>query len=481
MSTITEPARTVTVRSTVDVVVCGGGVSGCMAALAAARSGAQTLVIEGHGFLGGVLTAAMVNGVGGWQFDIDGAPLIDGIPLETITRIHLASGHDDEHGRAFMARLARNRGAPGDYRDGGLGCYWVGTNPEAAKFVYDQMMIESGVELLLHAQTVQPLVDDDRVIGVVVESKNGREAVLAQVVIDCTGDGDIAVRAGAAYDIGRPEDGACQPMTMMYTVGNAPRPPLWFGPPEQDPEPHPLRRNRFTGAVAEARQRGIIEQNPNDLFCAATPVDPSDPSVCTVNFTRVQGRLSCDADALTVAEVEGRAQVQEAIAFQQAYIPGHEQAYLINTAAHIGIRESRRIRGDYCLTGDDVLGGAHFDDAVARGIYLLDIHNPAEIAKPSALILLDQPYSIPYRCLLPVGIDGLLVAGRCISGDHIALASYRVQSHAMAIGQAAGTAAALSVQQRCSPRQLDVHLLRDSLRAAGANVGDAAAGRECAR
>ncbi|MFW5750699.1 MAG: FAD-dependent oxidoreductase, partial [Planctomycetota bacterium] len=156
-----------------------------------------------------------------------------------------------------------------------------------------------------------------------------------------------------------------------------------------------------------------------------------------------------------------------------AYIPGHELAYLINPAAHIGIRESRRIRGDYRLTGDDVRGGAHFDDAIARGIYLLDIHNPAEIARPSALILLDQPYSIPYRCLLPVGIDGLLVAGRCISGDHIALASYRVQSHAMAIGQAAGTAAALSVHQRCSPRRLDIHLLRDSLRAAGANVGDA--------
>lgn len=481
MKTIHEPGRQVPIRAQVDVVVCGGGVSGCMAALAAARNGARTLVIEGHGFLGGVLTAALVNGVGGWQFDLDGEPLIGSIPLEAIARIHLASGHDDDAGRERMARLARNRGGPGDYRDGGLGCYWVGTNPEAAKFVYDQMMAESGVQVLLHTQTVRPIVRDGQVGGVFVENKNGCEAVLAQVVIDCTGDGDIAVRAGADYDIGRPEDAACQPMTMMYTVGNAPRPQLWFGAPEDDPESDPLRRNRFSGAVAEARERGIIEQNPNDLFCAATPVDPSDPSVCTVNFTRVQGRLASDADALSAAEIEGRAQVQEAIAFQRAYIPGHEQAYLINTAAHIGIRESRRIRGDYSLTGDEVLGGAHFDDAIARGIYLLDIHNPAEVAKPSALILLDQPYSIPYRCLLPVGLEGLLVAGRCISGDHLALASYRVQSHAMALGQAAGTAAALSVREHCLPRQLDPQILRNSLREAGANVGDAVAGRTVGR
>jgi hypothetical protein len=171
--------------------------------------------------------------------------------------------------------------------------------------------------------------------------------------------------------------------------------------------------------------------------------------------------------------VLGRRQVQEAIRFMRRHMAGGTECALISIAAQIGIRESRRILGDYVLTGRDVQTAARFPDAITRGIYTLDIHNPTEVGKPSTLIELEKPYDIPYRCLLPRGIDGLLVAGRCISGDSVALSSYRIQSHCMAMGQAAGTAAAMAAAGKASPRQLNVQALRRVLTENGANVGDA--------
>lgn len=462
---VTEPERRVPVRREVSVLVCGGGAAGAIAALAAAKQGASVALIEHHGFLGGVNTAACVNGVGGWQYDLDGRPLISGLPLDVMLRIAELGG-----GTAGVRRRMQPVEKP-DYRDGGLGCYWLHTEPEATKLALDRMMAEAGVDVLLHAQVAMPIMDGNRIQGAFVESKNGREAILADVVVDCTGDGDIAARAGAGFAIGRPEDGACQPMTKMFSVAKSNVPSLWYGDPEDDPEPDPLMRNRFEGAISKAREEGEFVLNPNDIICAASPVCAGDSNIRSVNFTRVQGRLSCDANDLSAAEVEGREQVREAVRFMRKYVPGCEDASLLSTAPQIGIRESRRITGDYELTGEDVRGGADFDDAVARGIYLLDIHNPSDIGKPSALILLDAPYSIPYRCLLPKGIEGLLVAGRCISGDHIALASYRVQSHCMAIGQAAGTAAALASRGGVSPRGLSANALRLQLQKDGANVG----------
>ncbi len=465
MRFIQERSRDIRVRREVDVAICGGGVSGVVAALSAARQGASVALVESHGFLGGTNTAAQVNGVGGWQYDLDGAPLIDGVPLEIMGRIAELGGDRD-----VVDRIKTPVENP-DYKAGGLGCFWLRTNPEHTKLVLDRMMAEAGVYVLLHASATEPILSNSQILGVLVESKSGREAILAKVSVDCTGDGDIAARAGAEFAIGRPEDNACQPMTMIYTVANAQQPRLWYGAREHDPEADPLRRNRYEAAVRVARERGEFVRNPNDVFCAATPLDVADPSTLAVNFTRVQGRLSTDADALTQAEIEGREQVQEAVAFMRKYMPGCENAYLASTAPHIGIRESRRILGDYVLTGDDVRGSADFDDGIARGIYLLDIHNPTDYGRPSSLVLLDAPYSIPYRSLLPRGLDGLLLAGRCISGDHIALASFRVQSHAMAIGQAAGTAAALAAGTGTQPRRLDVDLLRRTLIAAGANLG----------
>jgi hypothetical protein len=450
----------------VDVLVCGGGCAGATAALAAARQGARVALAEQAGFCGGAHTLAGVNGVGGWQYDLDGRPLIDGIPLEIARTVADAGGAEPGQ----VERLSRPRPGGPDYRDGGLGCYWVAASPEIMKLVLDRMLTAAGVAVLLHASAVMPIVENGRVRGCFIESKSGRQAILADVTIDCTGDGDIAARAGAPFEIGRSADNACQPMTKIFTVGNADVGHLWYSTDKPDPEPDSLVRNRYREAIELARQRGEIDLIPNDILCAATPINPADPRTRMVNFTRIQNVSAVDADDLTRAEIIGREQVREAVAFLRKYVRNSRDAYLIATAG-LGIRESRRIMGEYVLTGEDVRTSRSFDDQVVRGIYLLDIHNPDEVGKPSVLEMLDAPYGIPYRCLLPQGLDGLLLAGRCISGDHVAHASYRIQSHCMAMGQAAGTAAAMAVRHGISARDLSAEELRERLTADGANVG----------
>ena len=467
IETVEEPASRIPVRATVNVLICGGGTAGCVAALAAARQGATVFLVEAMPFMGGAHTAAQINGIGGWQYELDRRPLIDGIPLEIMRRLAALGGAPEK----LVSSLSTPRSSPPDYTDGGLGCYWININPEYTKILYDRLMKDARVDVLLHASAVKPILDNGSVLGAFIESASGREAVLADVVIDCTGDGDFAARAGAAFSIGRPEDGACQPMSQLFTLGECRPPNFWYGDEDQDPEPNPLIRNRFRQSIALARERGEIVLNPNDILCAATPVHSECDSVRTINFTRIQRKLPTDATQFTEALMEGREQVMEALQFMRHYVPGCERSFLVSTAPMIGIRESRRILGDYLLTGNDVLAGRDFDDGIARGIYLLDIHNPTENGKRSQLIMLKQPYTIPYRTLLPQGIENLLVAGRCISGDHIALASYRVQSHAMAIGEAAGTAAGLAAKQGVSPRKLSPALLRATLRSAGANIG----------
>ncbi|EFK96522.1 FAD dependent oxidoreductase [sediment metagenome] len=459
---ITEPAREVPVRDEVDVLVCGGGCAGVAAALAAARNGARTCLVEHYGFAGGTLTAAGVNGIGGYQHDLDGRPLVSGIPIEIVQRLAEADGASPES----VARLTRPVDS-GPVAGLGLNVYWVQAHPEKAKGVFDDMLGEAGVRILYHADAVMPVMEGSRVRGAFVESKSGREAILARVLVDCTGDGDIAARAGAPFDLGRPGDGACQPMTAIFTVAD------WSARAHNDAmKSEPLAAGRYQGYVARSRADGEIALNPNDIFCAATYLDDRESRAASVNFTRVQGLSALDAGELSRAEVLGRRQVAEAVRFMRKHMAGGANCALISVAAQIGIRESRRILGDYVLTGQDVQGAARFPDAVARGIYTLDIHNPTEVGKPSALIELEKPYDIPYRCLVPRGVEGLLVAGRCISGDHIALSSYRIQSHCMAMGQAAGTAAALAAAAGKRPRELDVGLLRRRLGEDGANTGE---------
>jgi len=468
MRTIREAARDVPVREEVDVLVCGGGSSGICAALAAARLGLKVTLVESHGFLGGVTTAMGVNGIGGWQFDVDGRPLINGLPMDVMRQMAKFGGASEQ----WVSMLGKDGAAMGEHGPG-LNCYWVHAHPEYMKIALDQMMLEAGVRLVYHADAVLPVMQAERVAGAFIESKSGRQAVLAKVTIDCTGDGDIAARAGCAFKQGRPGDAACQPMTMVFTVSRWDRDAHYREIKSTD-----LGANRYAGAMKLARERGEVVLNPNDLFCAATYLDATcqpgrDPAMpeANINFTRIQNLDATDVDDLTRGEILGREQVLEAIRFMRKYMAGFNGAELVSLPAHVGIRESRRIVGRYTLSGEDVQHGRRFDDGIARGIYTLDIHNPTEVGKPSRLEQLEQPYDIPYRCLVPADVDGLLVAGRCISGDSIAMSSYRIQSHCMAIGQAAGTAAALAVQENQQPAKIDADMLRDRLRQDGANLG----------
>lgn len=466
---IMENAREIAVYDEVDVVVAGGGPSGVCAALAAARNGARVVLVEQMGFMGGVNTASGVNGIGGWQHDFDGKPLAAGIGQEIMNRLAEIGGAD----QTVVDTVFRTRTHRPTYREGGLGCYWIRSNPEMMKLLLDRMLLEAGVRVVLHASAVWPIVEEGQVRGLYMESKSGRQAILAKATIDCTGDGDIAARAGAAFELGRPQDGYCQPMSMIFTVGGGTPPVLFYNPWEDQSHLPPMAQNRYQMAVKAARDAGEIRYNPNDIFCAATPVNKAHPETLSVNFTRVQRLSAVDVDELTQAEMQGREQVQEGVQFMRKYVIGNEEAYLISVPPVIGIRESRRILCDAYLTGEDIKTGKRFGDAIARAIYMIDTHNPTAIGEPSHLEYLNQPYDIPYGCLLPKGLEGLLVAGRCISGDTVALSSFRILATCMNTGEAAGTAAALSAQGGQTPRQLDIDALQKTLVRQGAHIAPA--------
>lgn len=462
MKTIQETLET-EISAETDVLVCGGGPAGCAAAIAAARNGCSVILTEYQGFLGGVPAAAGVNGIGTFYWDLDGRVLISGIPQELVSRIYLASDGNKE----FLKTIFTPREGAPDYKET-FGGFFLNSNPEMVKIILDEMMREAGVRVLLETQVVRPLMEGKKVIGAVTESKSGRRAILAGTVIDCTGDGDIAARAGAEFETGRPEDHLCQPMSQIFVTSGTNYPELYYGTGE-DPDPNPLTRFRFRGAVKDAREKGILKENPNDILCAATPLSRNDPTVRAVNFTRIQKYSALDTDQKSAALAAGRRQVLEAMNFIRSYVPGGSNAKLAQIYTTIGVRESRRITGEYRLTAEDVMQGRRFPDSIARGLYLLDIHNPDKVGVPSTLIRLKQPYDIPFRILVPRGLEGILVAGRCVSTDHVALSSCRIMSHCMAMGEAAGTAAALAKQTRTAAGLVDPSALQSLLSANGAN------------
>ena len=467
-SYVTEPERRIPVIANTDVVVVGAGPAGFCAAIAAARSGVDTILIEQYGFAGGALTVNGIIGIGGWQHDLDGQPLIAGIPQEIMTRLaDMGAANKDVVRNTF-----RNIGKAPDYKNfGGLGCIYISVNPELYKFLADDMLEAAGVTVMYHTLVVSSLIDDNKITGVIVEGKSGRGAICAKTVIDCTGDGDVAARSGAEYELGSDNNKICQPHSMLFTIANDGDIYLCYDQGAAETNIPEMRRGRYKKAVADAREKGIIKYNPNDILCSTTVIDKAYPQVKTVNFTRVQQLDATDTEDLTKAEILGRKQVREGINFMRRYVENCEAASLIGIAPAVGVRESRRIIGDYILTGDDILHGARFDDVIARGIYLIDYHNPTEVGKPSILHKLEQPYDIPYRCLVPKGLQNLLVAGRCISGDSEALSSYRIQSHCMAMGEAAGRAAALAVKSGVTVRDIDIKKLQSNLKESGANIG----------
>jgi hypothetical protein len=449
------------VAASVDVLVVGGGPSGLGAALGAAWAGADVVLVERYGFLGGNATAALVMPLMSHFTQREPAANPD------LTRL-LPPDHgpgDPVVAGALEVLLHRLIGGGGGVApDQGTG-FTVPFDPEVFKAVALELLDEAGVRFLLHS-FASSTVGDGAPEGVVFETKSGPLVIYADAIVDCTGDGDVAAAAGAEYRVGREEDGLVQPMTLMFRMVEFERPE--FARYVRD---NPGEWRGVLGLwslIEEASRAGDLDLPREDILLFATPHERE----LSVNSTRIGGVLGTEVWDLTRAESESRRQMRQIVAFLKKYVPGFADAYLAQSGVQVGVRETRRIMGDYVLTGADVVSARRFDDVIARGAYPIDIHNPSGKGTVLKRLPPGEAYDIPLRCLLPRGVERLLVAGRCISGTHEAHSSYRVTPIAMATGQAAGACAALAASNRTTPRAVAAREVQNVLLAQGANLRD---------
>jgi glycine/D-amino acid oxidase-like deaminating enzyme len=411
-------------ETSVDVLVAGGGPGGAAAAIAAARLGAKTLVVERYGFFGGMMTAGLVNPF--MTYSNGESVIIEGV---------------------FGALLRELE------ERGGLDAGRHAFDEEVAKLALDEMVRAPGAEVLFHSWVADAEVRDGRIARAFVETKEGRLAVTAGQFVDATGDGDLAERAGAEVEFGRPEDGLAQPMTTCFRMAGV----------DLDRVPE---RPEINALYAEARADGSVRNPRHNVLFFHYPR----PGIVHFNTTRIIKLDATKSADLTAAEFEGRRQVREMAAFLVERVPGFENAYLEKIATQVGVRETRRVMGDYVLTVDDVLGARKFADGIARGSYCVDIHNPAGEGTVIKRLEKGTSYEIPARSLTARGLANLVVGCRAISATHEAHSSLRVMPIVMAVGEAAGTAAALAAAKGVAPRELAADELRGALAENGANL-----------
>jgi glycine/D-amino acid oxidase-like deaminating enzyme len=431
--------RELPIFDSADVVVVGAGSAGATAAIAAARAGASTLLVERYGFLGGTSTMVLDTFYGFYMPGDDGRRVVGGLPWQIVERL-----------RALGMVIER----PSSYGAGTAVTY----DPTALKVVWEQAALEAGARLRLHTFCTDVLMEDGRVAGLVVDGKSGLGVIRAKVVVDASGDADVCFRAGAPFEPAG-ADGPAQSLTTTFRLGNVDEErALAVKRPELE---RLMRAANISGDYRLPREEGSVHRTPL-------------PGVVATNMTRVANVDATDPAALTAAEVEGRRQALEYTRFLRERVPGYERAYLLNFSTQIGIRETRRVYGDYRLTRDDVLAARQFADAVAQcGAPIEDHHGGSDTRWE--YVPRGSTYDIPFRCLLPQGAENLLVAGRCLSATHDAHASVRSMGQCMAMGQAAGTAAAVAALSGVAPRALDVGRLQERLRAEGALFGGARA------
>jgi len=425
-----ELAWSVPLAYACDVLVVGGGSAGCSAAVAAAEQGADVLLIERYGFLGG--TGAMVLDTFYGFFTPGSAErkVVGGVPDRVIAGLER---------RGMVLKRPNTYGAGAGYT----------YDPDTLKLVWDELTAEAGVRVLHHVTFVDVLQEGDRVTGAVIATKQGLRGIRARAVVDASGDADVVARAGAPFeDAGA--DGTAQSLTATFRMNGVdveaarafPKQELW-------------------ARMAEAAEGGDYALPRREGSVHVTPF----PHVMHTNMTRVAGVDATDPDQLSRAEREGRAQAFEYARFLRDRVPGYERAHLSGLSVQIGVRETRRIRGEYWLTRDDVLAARKFSDAVARCGAPIEEHHAGGDTRWEYLPD-GETYDIPYRCLLPRGVDGVVVAGRCLSASHDAHASVRSMGQCMAMGQAAGVAAAIAKDGDL--RGVDVRALRERLVALGA-------------
>ncbi len=412
---VREPAREVPVRWIADVVVCGGGPAGTAAAIAAARQGADTILLERYGCLGGLATGGLVLVLP--SFQDRGRQIVGGIGLEMRDRMV-------ESGEAA-------------FRGGGDRSAF---DPEALKWLSVRMCREAGVRILHHVWVAGAIVEEGCVRGAIVESKAGRLAVRGKVVVDATGDGDVFASAGAEFETSRQYIGLpCRLAHVDYE--------RWEEARRQDGE-----------AVARAIQAAIEAGGWEGFFAMSRMPTPDGLLWANTGFQELDG---LDPEDLSYVETQGREAIRLTVEALRRTVPGFERVWLLDTASQVGVRRTRRLKGEYALTEEDVSQeDRRFEDAIGRGN---DYRREG------------RAYDVPYRCLLPKAVDGLLTAGRCLSSTHEALEPLREIQVCWVTGQAAGTAAALAAQSGCAPREVEVAALQGKLREAGVAFADAEA------
>lgn len=426
-----QKAQYLPLSADVDVLVVGGGPAGVGAALAAARDGAETMVVEQLNCLGGVAGGGGHGHIS--KYNENGGEnrrIVGGIAEELRTRlVNEGWGHANAHGVWFEV--------------------------EGLKKILENMFEEDGVRLLYHTFFCDTVMDGNTTAGVVIQNKTGRTWIKAKRVIDCTGDGDVAYHAGCDWEQGRPADGKCQPVTLMFTIGGVD----W-------PKVEAWRTDYGMKHVwDEAEKKG--DMRPFQKTIMGFWWTPTRPDQVGVNFTHVIHVDSTKAEDLTAATLEARKQCFESIDVFRKYVPGMEACHMVSTPNTIGLRESRRIMGDYVINEDDIKGQREFEDNICYGSFFVDIH---AIDGPGMDHTTWRPpagfkYHIPYRSLVPGKVENLMVAGRCLSCTHIALGSLRVMVPCIGMGEAAGTACAMGLKSDTAPRLINVLALQAKLRA----------------
>ena len=411
-----------------DVAVIGGGFAGSAAALAAAREGAKVLLVEKSNALGGAPINCLVNPFMPYSTKIDGV------------RTPLSQG--------LFTTICKKLKAQGAMRYSTL-------HEEGLKYVLNEMMHEAGVDLLYHAYIFKAEREGNHINSVTVATKSGEVRIEADYFIDATGDAQLTYLAGFPTILGRPGDNLCQPMTLCFRLGNV------------DVKKFEASNRRMQAAYKRSLANGEISNPREDILFFKTPIH----NVLHFNTTRVVKKNPTNAEDVTAAEIIARKQVYEIYDFMKVHADGLEDSFLMMTASEIGVRESRMIVGEYVLTEDDCRAFTKFEDSIAACNYDIDIHNPEGSGTSHYYFPEGEYYTIPYRSLIPKDGANLLVAGRCISSDHGAQASYRIMPTVCSIGEAAGCAAGLAVKNKIAVSDVSVWELQTTLKENGAFLG----------
>ncbi|MBE6667564.1 MAG: FAD-dependent oxidoreductase [Ruminococcaceae bacterium] len=411
-----------------DVAVVGGGFAGVAAAVAAARAGAKVFLVEKGNSLGGAAVNCLVMPFMRYWTEIDGK------------RVDLSAGIFSEINQKLKESDALN-----------------GKNflEEGLKLVLNDMVEKENIDVLYHGYLFDVKSENGKISSLTFATVGGAEEVCADYFIDATGDAQLAFLSDCETTLGRDGDHLCQPMTLCFRVGNADVERFW------------ANRDKLNEKYKEALARGEFINPREDILVFRTPIK----NVLHFNTTRVVKKNPTNAFEVTEAEIIARKQVREIYEFMKKHAEGLEDSFLMMTASEIGVRESRKIVGEYVLTEQECRDCVKFEDAVVACNYDIDIHNPEGAGTSHHYFAPGTYYTIPYRCLQTKEYANLLVAGRCISSDHGAQASYRIMPTVCCIGEAAGTAVGIALAEKSSVKDISIERLQKTLKANGAFIG----------